>query len=222
MRRVPWPALLWPGLPYILGSASVRALGVSIAAAAVLNLLLAATFLWDELLAPTARNWGWLVLAVFWVAAAVLFVVQRWWGQTAIVSDATVSFQAALEHYLRGDWFQTERLLGAILKANPEDVEARLLLATLFRHTGRRDDARRELQRLADIPAASAWQWEIERELSLLANAIDAATSDTPAPQTVAHVKSETLGPTGEAEVAVPTEQAVCDPAAASQNLQAA
>jgi len=222
MRRVPWIALLWPGLPYILGSASVRALGVSIASAAVLNLLLAATFLWDELLAPSVRNWGWVALGVLWVAAAMAFVVQRWWGQTAIVADGLQGFQEALEHYLRGEWFQTERLLGAILKANPEDVEARLLLATLFRHTGRRNDARRELQRLADIPAASAWQWEIERELSLLANAIDAATSDTPAPQTVAHVKSETLGPTGETEPALPNEQAVCDPAAASQNSQAA
>mgnify|MGYP000446549427 CR=1 FL=1 len=222
MRRVPWVALLWPGLPYILGSASVRALGVSIAAAAMLNLLLAATFLWDELLAATARNWGWIALAFFWMAAAMVFVVQRWWGQTATDCDALAGFQEALEHYLRGDWFKTERLLFAILKANPEDVEARLLLATLFRHTGRRDEARSELQRLAEIPGASAWQWEIGRELALLANGSDAATSDAPSTETVAHVKSETFIPTGGAEIASPVEQGVRDPAAVSQDLQAA
>ncbi len=168
MRRVPWAAVLWPGLPYILASASVRALGVSIAAAAVLNLLIAATFLWDELLAPEVRNLGWAVLAAAWVGAAAVWLIQRRWNQSRAESDALVSFQTALEHYLRGDWFQTERLLCAILKANPEDVEARLLMATLLRHTNRCDEARRELQRLTGVPGSGAWQWEIERELALL------------------------------------------------------
>jgi len=66
--------------------------------------------------------------------------------------------------YLRGDWYGTERILQKLLRGEPHDIEARLLLATLFRRTQRFDEARSELRRIQKTKVAERWQAELVRE----------------------------------------------------------
>ena len=70
----------------------------------------------------------------------------------------------AQQHYLQGNWFEAECCLNILLKKNPRDIEAMLMLATLYRHKERYDEAGnllRELDRLEDtIP----WKFEIRSE----------------------------------------------------------
>jgi len=47
-------------------------------------------------------------------------------------------------------------------------LDALLLLATLYRHTRRCDEAAKQLDRLDRLDEAVKWRWEIEHERELL------------------------------------------------------
>ena len=55
-----------------------------------------------------------------------------------------------------------------LLAENPRDLEAGLLLATLFRRTGRPREAETELNRLERYQGSEKWALEIGRERQLL------------------------------------------------------
>ena len=64
-------------------------------------------------------------------------------------------FREAQAAYLAGDWVSAEQTLLKLLKHDPRDAEARLMLATLWRHEGRRDAAAEELDRLERLETAA-------------------------------------------------------------------
>lgn len=172
MRRTPWITYVWPGLPQLWCRGSWPALAVAAGAAAALNLAIAASFAWTELLATPWRNGLWLAMAAAWLAAAGYSAAwvkrQRDQGESNANCD---TFAKATELYLRGDYFQTERLLATLLRKNPRDIEARLMLATLLRRTGRLGEATRQLDQLARFEGAAPWELEIRREQQWVAEA---------------------------------------------------
>ena len=141
------------------------ALAAALTAAAGLSGALLLTLGWSELVAPTVRNTLWVVLGGAWAGAAVLSLVierRQGWLQESGTGDDT--YREALGHYLKGNWFEAERLLGRLLRRNVRDVEARLMLATLLRHTGRRDEAVGQLDLLVRLDGSERWELEIRRE----------------------------------------------------------
>ncbi len=190
MGKMPWAVFLWPGLPFLYRG-EILGLLLAVGAAAVLNLALLSSFVWIELLSHGLKVALWFALAAAWLAAA-------WWAwrvlRTAAVPlpepPAEQGFAAALHHYLRGDWFEAERLLAGLLERNEEDVESRLLLATLLRHRKRFDEALRHLEFLQGLDASAAWHWEICRERQLLADAESRNETDhSPATEITAEVE---------------------------------
>ncbi len=172
MRRTPWATYLWPGLPQVWTRGSWSALLLATAAATLLNLAMIGTLVWCELIAPDVRTALWGTLGGVWgVAALVSFVWGRWLKASEQTDPAAEPFMTALEYYLKGNWFQAERALGRLLRKNARDLEARLMLAALLRHTGRFDEAGRQLDRLQRIEDAVKWELEIHRERKLLAKA---------------------------------------------------
>lgn len=73
-------------------------------------------------------------------------------------------FREAQQRYLESDWVAAEQLLLKLLKHDARDVESRLMLATLWRHQGRHDEALRQLDRLERLEAADKWRHEIAAE----------------------------------------------------------
>jgi len=69
---------------------------------------------------------------------------------------------------LKGHWIEAEARLVKILEAAPADVEARLLLASVYRRSQRKDEAWHQLRELALCPAAERWRREREREAERL------------------------------------------------------
>jgi uncharacterized protein HemY len=112
---------------------------------------------------------GWVALVAFWVIG--LWQASR---QAASYRDPRQSqsqqdlFIRAQAEYLRGRWVEAQSLLERLIREHPEDIESRLLLSSVFRRSGRIDLSRKHLRRLTQLPGATAWQWEINRELSLL------------------------------------------------------
>jgi TolA-binding protein len=73
-------------------------------------------------------------------------------------------YRDAQRVYLQGDWVAAEQLLLKLLKLDDRDAEARLMLATLWRHQGRHREAIRQLDKLSRLEAADSWQNEIAVE----------------------------------------------------------
>ena len=180
MRRTRWVTYLWPGLPQLWVYGSWFGLAVAVSAALLLNVALLGTFGWSELVAADVRRVLWAVLAAVWIAWAILSAVSAGRQGTRQQTDAAgVSFAAALDYYLKGNWFQAERELVGLLRKNARDLEARLTLATLLRRTGRLDEAEEQLESLAAFQGAEKWELEIRRERELMA-AVETAAEVAP------------------------------------------
>ena len=171
MRRTPWAVYFWPGLPQLAQRGSWTALLVAVAAAAFLNTTLLGSFVWSDLIARDFRPVCWGFLGLVWSVSAGVSV----WGgrrqQAAPAKPGEDIFSEALDGYLKGNWFEAERVLGRLLRQNERDLEARLLLAALLRHTQRFDEATRQLNLLVRMEGAPYWALEIRREGELLAGA---------------------------------------------------
>jgi hypothetical protein len=93
------------------------------------------------------------------------------------VDDGGLFVQAQGE-YLRGHWYEAESLLRKLLRKSPGDIEAHLLLATLYRHTRRGDEMRDRLRRLERLDGAQQWRWEVDRERQLLQRKVEGAVTN--------------------------------------------
>ena len=180
MRRMPWPAYLWPGLPQLARDGNWAALAVAVAAAAMLNAVLLGTWFWSDVFAPAPHIICWVFLGVAWGISAGY---GAWTDRRQAAAEAHSAekgpaeksagkiFSSALEEYLKGNWFEAERKLNILLRRDEHDLEARLLLATLLRHTKRFDDATHQLNLLVRLDGAHGWALEIQREGELLTEA---------------------------------------------------
>jgi hypothetical protein len=160
-------------LPQLWYDGSWRGLAVATAFGAALNALSAVSLVWYALATPAVKGAGWLSVVGVWLAAAV--VSWRWlvWreaqnhrqSQQAAAEDL---YPAAVNEYLKRNFVAAERRLLKVLAADERDCAAGLLLAAVWRRTGRTSEARRELERLARLEAAGPWMMEVGRELKLL------------------------------------------------------
>lgn len=178
MGRMPRATYLWPGLPQICRFGSWPGLGLAIGFAVLLNLALAGTVLWDGLFTPGARKLIWAAVAITWIGSAA---AARWRREAAPCDPQGDPYLRALEQYLKGNWFEAEQILSRLLDRNPRDLEARLMLATVFRHTGRRQEAADHLDRLEGLEGSGKWALEIARERRFLAEIlVEARRSEAP------------------------------------------
>lgn len=169
MGRMLWGTYLWPGLSPLCRHGSWSALGVAVGFAALLNLAITTSLVWTELAAPGVRNGVWVVVAVFWVASAAwAFRGDRRHAPGRKGDSHQDPMAPALDHYLKGNWFEAERILDRLLARNPRDLEAGLMLATMFRHTGRYEEAAGHLDRIERFDGCQKWELEIRRERELL------------------------------------------------------
>lgn len=199
-RRL-WLAYLWPGLPRLWARGSWSALAVAVGFAALVNLALLSSLVWSELLAPSVRTACWTAVALVWGISAVFCYGWDRRGQAAGARSGVAQgrFDEAMGHYLQGNWFEAERVLVGLLRQDPRDTEARLMIATLLRHTGRSDEAARQLDQLERLEDARRWEWEIGRERAFLAEA---------RAQAAEAAGQEATGADGEEREAIGTERA--------------
>jgi hypothetical protein len=161
---------LWPGLAPLWWRGRWRGLAEAVAFAAVLNLLLVATFVWPMWIARPWPLLGWLACGGFWLVAC--------WRSLAklptLVDDNPDTTQGLLieaqTHYLKGHWYEAEKAISQLLNRRPRDGEGLLLLATLMRHTQRYDEATATLDRLEQLTTANRWRLEIIQERQRIEN----------------------------------------------------
>ncbi len=131
--------------------------------------LLIATFVW--------REWfpGWIVTSA-WVVFAAL--VGGTMIKNVLIGDLPEqntrqlrdeNLAAAQASYLQASYFEAEKLLSDNLSKQPGDIESALLLISVYRRTGRWDQALEGIQQLQRREMAVRWGAEIalEKELCL-------------------------------------------------------
>jgi hypothetical protein len=156
---------LWPGLAPLWWRGQWPGLVEALAFAAGLNLLLVATLVWPEWFQRPWASAGWFVLSGVWLVACW----RNWRKLPTLVDDridaATQGlFTQAQIEYLKGNWYDAEKLLKQLLQHRPRDIEGLLLQATLLRHTRRLDEAAIMLDKLERLNGSGRWVLEIAQE----------------------------------------------------------
>ena len=168
---------LWPGVTGLFRHGQWSFLIVALTFAFCLDAFLIAGYFWSEYLTGTQRYFAAALVFVIWIA---LGVFENHFEKRIVMmknSDGKRNFfSEAIVQYLRGNWFEAECFLNEVLKRNPRDPDALLMLATLYRHIQRLDESRQTLVKLQKLDAAGKWFVEIENELS----ALDEATPKPP------------------------------------------
>ena len=175
-----WVLCGWPGLAPLWLRGSWSSLALAVGFSALLNIALVATFAWPTLLGDSFPAVAWPLIFAIWVSSSVVScrLVGSWVGPPAMAAEAKVVekgdfldenqpdtlFNRAQGEYLKGNWLEVERLLKGRLKQKDRDVESRLLLATLYRHTDRLELARAELDSLKRFDESVHWNFEICNE----------------------------------------------------------
>jgi hypothetical protein len=167
----PWITFFWPGFPQLWMRGSWLALAVAVGAGSMLNAALLGTLVWRELLPLEVRNALWMAIGLIWAAAALYsFFLEPDLPPHQRLDHTEDPFPKAVVEYLRGNWYEAERTLAALLRRDVRDVQARLLLAALLRRVGRLEEAGRQLDTLTRFETADSWQLEIQRERQLIQN----------------------------------------------------
>ena len=156
---------LWPGARGALRCGLWSQLAISLVFAVACHATLFLNFYWSDWLTPTERAGSCAALFVIWIALGA--VARRRFNEyerTLAVDANGAEFSQAQALYLQGAWFESECCLKALLKRNARDVDALVMLATLYRHTQRFDEARRTLAALEKLDGADFWRVEIDFE----------------------------------------------------------
>jgi len=174
--------ILWPGLARLWLRGQWRGLFIALAFSGLVNGLLVTTFLWPRVigsdrLAAVFNIIGWFIVLCFWGASVwttwrLLPRLQP--GADARGDDAL--FLRAQTEYLRGHWYEAEKLLARMLQESPRDADAHLMLASLYRHTRRYDDARQRLALVEHLEGGAKWLFEVDEERRRMAGLIARGT----------------------------------------------
>ncbi|MEW4452576.1 tetratricopeptide repeat protein [Bremerella sp. JC817] len=192
MLSTPWITCLWPGLSelWVRGrwTGLVWALGFTL----LLNAALVSKGVWPELGNVWIRSGLWYLALGFWLTNSVWMGIRIASGSLdAIDTSIDQLYQSAQTAYLKGQWYQAEAVLLRLLRREPGDAEALLMLATLKRHTKQYDEAREALDKLERLDASRRWWFEIHREKQLLTEREEA---ETEAQATSSKTKADNLG----------------------------
>jgi len=177
------PALLcfWPGLPGLWYRGRWSSLILAVAFAVLLNLTIVASFIWTGIFEDDAfPSIAWPMLLLIWFAS-VMIARRKLPDVMSLTKDDSLRaadtesaeavdalFIEARREYLRGHWDEAQSLLQRQLKHYPRDIESRLMLATLFRHTRQFDDSVTQLNQIEKYDPSIIWKNEIARERELL------------------------------------------------------
>lgn len=183
MRGASWALCLWPGLPQLWRRGDWSGLALALGFSLFLNLVLLTTLVWTELVSPAIEKTAWVALGGFWIASAVLSARLARHSPQRPPAEQDL-FPQATREYLRGNWFEVEAICHQLLGQNDRDIEAHLLLASMYRQTRRWDEAHERLEQLGKLTHAVRWNWEISAEWQRLAAGRATAAGEEAPPAT--------------------------------------
>ena len=178
MQRIPIIFTLWPGLPQLWLHGRWLGLAKAVGFAVLLNFVLIATYVQTDLVSKTYLIVAWISCGLIWSSAILLNDADAS-GSTASDLDNEKAeefdrlFVSAQSEYLQGHFEEAENLFERLIWLRPDDLDARLYLATIFRHRGRIGHANRHLDLMGKFDHVTKWQFQIDDERRLLSELKD-------------------------------------------------
>lgn len=173
-RRTAWAIYLWPGLPQLTQWGSWTGLFWALATSFLADVVVVTVYIWPETFPVQVTR---LLCAAFcgvYVVGCFLShrheMLRTDYGRLEMETDL---FPQAQKLYLKGRYFESEKILQNQLERQPQDVPARILFIDLLKNTNRYQEALENLEYLLDLPDAVQWRWEIfalEDQLKQLAS----------------------------------------------------
>ncbi len=155
-------SFLWPGFSGVARYGLWSQLAIALCFGVACQIVLSLNFLWCDFLSAFFKNSLYVGLLITWLFLNIVAGTKLKRYEKMRKSDSKgESFQEAQTYYLKGLWFEAECCLKDILKRNPFDADALLMLATLYRHVKRYSEAIRVLAELEKLDAAYRWEYEI-------------------------------------------------------------
>ena len=173
MRSIPIIFTFWPGLPQLWLYGRWTGLVKAVVFAAFLNFVLTATYLQTGLISKNSLVGCWMAVGLLWTLAifrndrAVKKAQQQDVPEDS--AERNELFALAQSEYLRGHLDEAENLLERVIWLEPADLDARLYLATIYRHRGRLHQSGKQLDLMEKFEQASKWQFQIADERKMLA-----------------------------------------------------
>ncbi|HEX4149995.1 MAG TPA: hypothetical protein VHY20_13445 [Pirellulales bacterium] len=162
-----------------------------------MNLVLLGGLVWNEWMPQPQVIAGGVLIALAWAATAAHHIRKNIATKELTNEELEDLFPLATVEYLRGNWFEVERLCQQLLKRDPGDMEARLLWATTCRHAQRHAEAYRQLEEMSLATGSEKWMEEIAGER----NSLGRAAGDRRNPANAALAESEAAdSETGDSE----------------------
>jgi hypothetical protein len=156
---------LWPGLPELWWRGRLSALPTAVAFGIALNVMLVARFIYPEWLTfSLVRVGGWVGVAVWFYCTIKNIKDLPGLLHPRKASKQPDRYGEAHLAYLRSDWPRAESLLRECLAVEERDPPALLLLAGVYRHTGRFESARGCIELLRTTEVADRWWLEVDAE----------------------------------------------------------
>lgn len=198
---------IWPGLTGLFRYGRWSFLIIALLYAFALDALLIANLYWTNFLGPRGTYYSVGIFLFLWI---LLGKISSWCENRIVrVRDSDKKrnfFSDAILQYLQGNWFEAECFLNEILKRNPRDGEALLMLATLLRHTKRWAEAEQVLTRLQKLEESVKWFIEIENERIFLAESRPRPETE-PSANGDSHQRKNDEVPSGEKPEIVPPRE---------------
>ena len=131
------------------------------------------TLFWSEWIPAASHKTLWLMLGIAWVLGILISSqmessLRQAEEKRARAATAEDTLPLAQTAYLRSEFYEAERILRERLAKFPEDVPARLLLASTLRQQNRKNDALAQLTQLETNSTVGSWLFEVHREKELL------------------------------------------------------
>jgi len=175
MERLPHPAVVWtanllvPGAGLVLLGRVLAGTAVALLWAAAMAGLLVGLMVWpDAMEAGPVASLGVLAALLYATGQALAFARARTARRLAEDTSRDAAFLEVLTATLQGRTGEAEAACRALLRQDPDDVEATLHLGVLAARAGWPAAARRYLRRARFLDDAGRWDFQIGRELAAL------------------------------------------------------
>jgi len=178
----------WPGARGIFRFGRWSFLAIAMTFSILTCAILLVHFHWTEVFSREVQKLSWFVYFISWVALATKasrLEKRILKNECPPASEKDILHDAQL-HYLQGNWFETECCLNMLLKRNPRDVNAMLMLATLYRHNKRLEEAVPMVKNLDLLEESALWKFEIRAEKKKLRQALSQKKPQPSGQKTVA------------------------------------
>lgn len=156
-----WSIFLWPGLPQLTKRGTWSALFWALATAFLADGVVITRYIWPE---TFSNFWDNIILGAFigiyFVGCYISWHLEKNREESAPQNKGD-EFPAAQALYLKGRYFEAEKILQNQLKREPEDMASQILLLDLLVVTRRLDEAQQQLESVLNIPDSRAWSWEL-------------------------------------------------------------